>query len=130
MIIKWNIKEEEYRRAIKTIRKKLGEPSNDYIGAVEIGALCVDFTLRDCGQKGLSLDYDVYVANEDTGYGVTEKGMPYDYRSGGSICTIENIDAVSTFEQFKEVAKKKILDFISEDEKLVSKSNEPLVDWK
>lgn len=130
MIINWNINEEEYRRGVKAVAKKLEKPSEDYLGSVEFGALCVDFTLRDYGQKGLSLDYDVYVANVDTGYGVTEKGMPYDYRSGGSICTIEDVNAVSTFEQFKEVAKGKILDFISKDDKLVEKSNEPLADWK
>ena len=60
--------------------------NDDYIGAVEAGDICFDLVVREYNPGQLKLSTDCYVGNIDTGYGYSDKGMPYDFFCNVGYC--------------------------------------------
>lgn len=110
---------------------------HDYIGAVHVGDISID--LIDCGEENL-LNFDFYVAHEDTGYGYKDDVLPYDYADGNGM----SIPCGLSYEEFKAKAEKLFEEFIVEydechtfnietdqyvDYSLVEHANRPLEIW-
>lgn len=55
---------------------------DEFVGKVRCGELCFDVIIRNYDEYGYAFSFDCYVANEDTGYGYTIEGVPYDYADG------------------------------------------------
>ncbi len=77
----WNIQE--------TIRRGNFIDGNDVFGQIMCGALCFDLTLRDTEWDGdrckeFVLTAEAFLLGENTGYGYTVNGTPYDY--GDWVC--------------------------------------------
>ena len=62
-------------------------PHSDFFGAFKCGALCFDIVLRDTSySNGKCTEWilcaDAYLLGENTGYGYTKRGTPYDDGDG------------------------------------------------
>lgn len=98
---------------------------HDYIGAVHIGDISID--LIDCGEENL-LNYDFYVAHEDSGYGYKNGRIPYDYADGGSM----NIPYDLSYNEFKAKAESLFMEYIKTykgNYSLAEHANRPLEMW-
>lgn len=98
---------------------------HDYIGAVHIGDISID--LIDCGEENL-LNYDFYVAHEDTGYGYKNDILPYDYAEGDGM----DIPFGLSYDEFKIKAEKLFMEYIKAyngNYSLVEHANRPLEMW-
>lgn len=127
MIQLWNMKEEDFQKAVDVIRK--GEPAEEFLGNLYFGDLSIDFQL--IGEPAV-LNFDVYVGGLDTGYGYTEKGkMPYGYADGGCVMDSTNILAFSSFEAFQAITAAKVLEFIGDHNWLLERANVEQIsmDW-
>lgn len=96
---------------------------NDYIGSVLIGDISID--LVDLGEENL-LNYDFYVAHENTGYGY-RNGIPYDHADGGGM----SIPYGLSYNGFKDMAEELFTAYIANNDKcysysLVEHANRPL----
>lgn len=103
----WNIKEEAFIECKKCVM--LNNDNADYIGKVIINNASVDFTVRcyfDCS----FLDFDVYITDHEEVSGTIE-GTSFDYLDGGRIFDKNNIPI--SFEEFKDMATKVILEYSS-----------------
>lgn len=86
-----------------------------YHGAIHVGDITIDIITRDYeGDGNIVCDLDFYVLGEDTGYGYTSEGFPYDYAEG--LCIAEFRDM--TYEQFKAAAEENIRGYIKEEDEL------------
>jgi len=98
----------------------------DTVGFVRVGDLCIDFTLREDEDAGY-LDWDLYVGHEDTGYGHSKDGVPYDYVGGGTV------NIYPSYEMFKLNVESEIVEFIENYDgasySLIEHANKPLEIW-
>lgn len=93
------------------------------IGSIGIGDICIDLI-----NHTKSLQFDFYVAHEDTGYGDTEDGIPYSYAEGINIDIPVNIP----YETFKAESEEAFEKYISEYNvgfSLLEHANKPLEIW-
>ena len=95
----WNIQE--------TIRRGNFIDGNDVFGQIMCGALCFDLTLRDtewnCNRcEEFILTAEAFLLGENTGYGYTVNGTPYDY--GECVCLTFDVhqDYQTTLKSFLE----------------------------
>ena len=98
---------------------------HDYLGAVHVGDICID--LVDQGEEGLLLG-DFYVAHENTGYGYSEDGVPYDYADGVAM----DIPYGLTYQQFQRKAEQSFMGYIKSYGGVYSleeHANRPLEKW-
>lgn len=119
-----NFTEADYNRYIEKCRANIVD-CHDYIGAVHIGDISID--LIDCGEENV-LNYDFYVAHEDTGYGYKNDILPYDYADGNGM----NIPFDLSYDEFKIKAEKLFVDYIEAykgNYSLVEHANRPLEIW-
>ena len=93
--------------------------SDDYMGAVHIGAVCVDLIFRD---EGL-LDADFYLLGKDDGY-ADINGIPYSYEDGFyvTIC--------GTYEDTLTQLEKDIEEFIASNKDLANGVKETELTWE
>lgn len=74
----------------QTIRNGEFFDGNDYFGCFKCGALCFDIVLRDVSDHEWCLCADGYILGENTGYGYTKNGTPYD--ESDTIALSDNYD--------------------------------------
>lgn len=146
----------EFRHRVRelNIEYKKGNTTYDYdgeyIGSIHVGEIGVDlkFAYSDkvldeldsnWSQKTSTLcpiiDYDIYVANVDTGYGYSNlNGLPYDWAGGGSFKDIFNME-LNSYQDFKTVFEEilidavKSIDAIYDGPDLVAASEKAFVDF-
>lgn len=119
MEFNWYFTEYDYNKYIE-------ENTYDYLGCVRIGDICIDLLNREDGV----IDYDFYVAHEDTGYGYKNDILPYDYADGGGI----NVNCDMSYEEFVYKAMEVFENYIKNYDKcfgysLVEHANRPLEVW-
>ena len=118
-----NFTEEDYCKYIK--KRNVGVfDCEDYIGSVHIGDISID--LVDLGEENL-LNYDFYVAHEDTGYGY-KNGIPYDHADGNGM----DIPYDLSYDEFKVKAEKLFMEYIEAYRgiySLVEHASRPLEIW-
>lgn len=93
----------------------------DFIGAVYVGDLCFDFTVRFTQDEPIEriLDFDMYVGGVDTGYGYSDrvvKNYPYDWEGGSDFGYYEDTPLLPTFHDyamFRAIAEQAMTDFIN-----------------
>lgn len=127
MIQLWNVKEEDFQKAVDVIRK--GEAAEEFLGNLYLGDLSIDFQL--VGAPAV-LNFDVYVGGLDTGYGYTEKGKrPYGYADGGCVMDSTNVEAFTSFEAFQAITAAKVLEFTGDHNWLLERANVEQIsmDW-
>jgi len=128
--------EDDYNKYMEKRNEKIYD-AQDYIGSVYVGDISID--LIDCGEDNL-LNYDFYVAHEDTGYGYKGAEFPYDYAEGDGM----EVPYGLSYEEFKSKAEKLFEDYIIKHDKwrvwdfdhkeyleysLVEHANRPLEIW-
>lgn len=84
--------------------EELMSGATDTLASVFVGDIAVEFLRENEDELGFNL----YVANEDTGYGVTDGDIPYDYAEGGTVY----LYTVSNLDDFKREAEGSIEDYI------------------
>ena len=103
----WNIKEEDFIECKKCVM--LNNDNVDLIGKVIINNASVDFTVRYYFEYSF-LDFDVYITNHEEVLGTIEE-TSFAYLDGGRVFDKNNIPI--SFEEFKEMATKVILEYSS-----------------
>ena len=99
----------------------------DYVGAIRVGDISVDLIVHADINK---LSFDFYVLHEETGYGKTKHGIPYDFADG---FYMDINDVNLSYEDFKKVAEKKISDYITDFKgaySLFEHANRPMEIWQ
>lgn len=131
-----NFTEENYNKYLEKCAKRIFD-SDDYLGAVRIGDVCVE--LIDSSWFGADDEYDemehvlvfnFYVAHEDTGYGYKNDILPYDYAGEFLV----DIPYGSPFDEFTNNMEELIEEYIMENDEtnsysLVEHANRPLEVW-
>lgn len=87
----------------------LSNNNADYIGKVIINNASVEFTVRHYFEYSF-LDFDVYITDNKEYLGTIEE-TSFDYLDGGRVFDKNNIPL--SFEEFKEMATKVILEYSS-----------------
>lgn len=115
-------------------KNRLSQLVDDYLGCIRIGEICIDILIRDYSEDGenkLAYSYDLYVANEDTGYGYKEElNLPYDYADGTDL-----FDLSLSYDDFVKESEKLIESFIRTNDRnghaysLIEKAHKPLLIW-
>lgn len=120
MKLVWNLKKEEYEKFQKEQQNFDGSYNIDkeYIGSVRTGKLCFDiFSFGD------RLFFELYVGDENTGYGYSRKpeymNYPYDYCDISSFVWTESVVDVP-YEDFIEDLTKYIEEHIRTHEGYVT----------
>ena len=125
MKFNWNrFTEADYNKYMEKRNAKIFD-CHDYIGSVHIGDIAID--LIDDGEENL-LNYDFYVAHEDTGYGYKDNVLPYDYADGNGMDVPYNL----SYDEFKVKAEKLFANYIESyngSYSLVEHANRPLEIW-
>lgn len=114
-----NFTEQQYKELTK-------DNPNDFVGAIHVGDISVDLINHTDIKK---LFFDFYVLHENTGYGKTEKGVPYDFADGTSVDTP---NSCLTYDDFKMLAVEKIKEYITDFKgtySLFEHANRPLENW-
>ena len=107
---KWHVDgfdENAWSQIKETIRRGDFIDGNDVFGQIMCGAICFDLTLRDTDWVGDKctewiLDAEAFLLGEDTGYGYTVSGIPYDYGNGTVLKFGMHADYQSTLQDFLE----------------------------
>ena len=96
--------------AIKTDIKKreFVTEHSDYFGCIRKGAICFDIVLRNVDNEEWILCADAYILGENTGYGYTVKGTPYDEADGIPLEFSIAKDFNSTLQSFIEQIDKAV----------------------
>lgn len=98
-------------------------PKEEYYGRLHIGSLHVEFVIN---QNDGFVDTNYYILGEK-GEGETQFGVPYGHFPGHQIAS--NLFTDNTYEDFKEMVTKAVLDDIAEEGSLKPEAMRPLVDW-
>ncbi|MBR1637826.1 MAG: hypothetical protein IJ688_00400 [Treponema sp.] len=98
-------------------------PKEDYYGRLHIGSIHVEFVIN---QQDGWVDTNYYILGQK-GEGETQFGVPYDHFPGHQIAS--NLFTDNTYEDFKEMVTKAVLDDIAEETSLKPEAMRPLVDW-
>lgn len=98
-------------------------PKEDYYGRLHIGSIHVEFVIN---QQDGWVDTNYYILGQK-GEGETQFGVPYDHFPGHQIAS--NLFTDNTYEDFKEMVTKAVLDYIAEETSLKPEAMRPLVDW-
>lgn len=98
-------------------------PKEDYYGRLHIGSIHVEFVIN---QQDGWVDTNYYILGQK-GEGETQFGVPYDHFPGHQIAS--NLFTDNTYEDFKEMVTKAVLDDIAEEGSLKPEAMRPLVDW-
>lgn len=114
------------------VKNNIDKYEDEYIGCVRVGELCIDVLIRNYYEDDkdkYAFSFDVYVANEDTGYGY-RNGIHYDYAEG------EDIDDLNlSYEDFVSCSENVLSDFLERNNRightysLIEKANKPLFIW-
>lgn len=128
-----NFTEKDYKKAIKAFKKNAKEQADEYLGFISVGELKFDVIFRDYSDDDnikMAISYDCYVLNEDTGYGYTNNGMPYDYADGTDLYNFLNL----SYQDFVSKSEELLTRFINENEgrkhySLVAKAAASLSNW-
>jgi len=107
----------------RTIRNGEFIDGGDYFGAFKCGALCLDIVLRDVDDGEWFLCADGYILGENTGYGYTKKGTPYDEADGIALMHNEDADFTDVMNADYESVLKRFIQKMDE-----AVNNDPI--WK
>ena len=99
---------------------------NDFFGNFMCGALCFDIVLRDLDVDEWALCADAYELGEDTGYGYTEKGTPYDEGDGFVLA----FDVKNSFEETLKSFLDQITEHTLNDQIWLSYANKTEPKWE
>lgn len=130
--------EKVYNKYMNKYKKDAWSIVDEYVGNISVGELHFNVLFRnysDTDEPEISLSYDCYVANEDTGYGYTlsddgSNNIPYDYADGTDCNNLK-----LSYKEFKEESEKLLKEFIVTNDKkkilysLVEKAKKPLLQW-
>lgn len=113
------------KKDFNRIRDELfkNNPKEDYYGRLHIGSIHVEFVIN---QQDGWVDTNYYILGQK-GEGETQFGVPYDHFPGHQIAS--NLFTDNTYEDFKEMVTKAVLDDIAEETSLKPEAMRPLVDW-
>lgn len=117
------------KKMFQSYTKEMLRPDErDLIGFIHVGEICIDVFIQNRGIP--VIEFDFYVAHEDTGYGYNEKfKFPYDYAEGFDMC-----EPPKNYKSFVVKAEKMIRTYIKENDtrygySLLKKANMPLLAW-
>ncbi|MDY4525189.1 MAG: JAB domain-containing protein [Treponema sp.] len=116
-----NFTEEQFNAVREEITS--GNIKEDYKGQVYVGSVCVEFTITD--KESCWVDYNNYILGEK-GEGEIS-GIPYSYHNGEQV--VMNTFTENTYENFKTVIEKVLIEDLGKDSHLKQEAMRPLVDW-